>query len=98
MGGKEWLQETLEKWSTVLAAHGPYTAAGRTGIPIGRTVLLRHAWYDIIVRHLKGLCLHAGAGQVLGLSVTCVSRDFKDFSGLVRALELSACRMQGSSS
>ncbi|BDA45398.1 hypothetical protein COCOBI_07-1850 [Coccomyxa sp. Obi] len=61
MGGKEWLQKTLKKWSTVLAAHGPYTAAG--------------------------------AGQVLGLNVTCVSHDFKDFSGLVRALELSACKM-----
>ena len=28
MGGKEALQQMLGKWGTILAAHGPYTAAG----------------------------------------------------------------------
>ncbi len=89
MGGKEWLQQTLKERGTVLAAHGPYTAAGGTGYP-NAELHCRHARCIKSVRRLKGLCAHAGAGEVLGLSVTCVSRDFKDFSGLVRALELSA--------
>lgn len=40
MGGKEWLQKTLTKWSTVLAAHGPYTAAGGTGVSVRGTALV----------------------------------------------------------
>lgn len=28
LGGKEWLQQMVTKWGILLAAHGPYTAAG----------------------------------------------------------------------
>jgi short subunit dehydrogenase-like uncharacterized protein len=30
MGGREWLQEVVQRCGIVLAAHGPYTAAGMT--------------------------------------------------------------------
>jgi len=54
MGGKDVLVSCLQRHTVVLAAHGPYTAAG--------------------------------AGDVLGLPVPVVSKNFSTFHGLVRAL------------
>lgn len=54
LGGDEAVRDALRRNGTLLAAHGPYTAAG--------------------------------AGQVLGLPVPCVSRNFSTFDGLVAAL------------
>jgi hypothetical protein len=54
MGGKGAVVSAVQQHCTVLAAHGPYTAAG--------------------------------AGDVLGLPVPIVSRNFSTFNGLVAAL------------
>ncbi|WIA22644.1 hypothetical protein OEZ86_009619 [Tetradesmus obliquus] len=54
MDGKEAVVSAVQQHCTVLAAHGPYTAAG--------------------------------AGDVLGLPVPIVSRNFSTFNGLVAAL------------
>ena len=49
MGGKEALLEALEQGRPVLAAHGPYTAAGDS------PWLLR-----AILQHLQALCAELG--------------------------------------
>ncbi|KAF6261973.1 Uroporphyrinogen-III synthase HemD-domain-containing protein [Scenedesmus sp. NREL 46B-D3] len=54
MGGRQAVASAVQQHRTVLAAHGPYTAAG--------------------------------AGDVLGLAVPVVSRNFSSFDGLVAAL------------
>jgi uroporphyrinogen-III synthase len=54
LGGAEVVREVVEQRGVILAAHGPYTAAG--------------------------------AGEVLGCAVPCVSRSFASFDGLVAAL------------
>lgn len=54
MGGREALTTAVQRHGIVLAAHGPYTAAG--------------------------------AGDVLGLRVPVVSKNFSTFDGLVAAL------------
>jgi uroporphyrinogen-III synthase len=54
LGGRDALVSAVQRHGTVLAAHGPYTAAG--------------------------------AGDVLGLPVTVVSKNFSTFHGLVQAL------------
>lgn len=55
MGGdSRQLADMLTSHDVLLAAHGPYTAAG--------------------------------AAEVLGLEVKCVSKDFSSFNGLVAAL------------
>ena len=55
MGGADVVVNAVHEHGVVLAAHGPYTAAG--------------------------------AGDVLGCSIACVSQSFASFDGLVLALE-----------
>jgi hypothetical protein len=55
MGGLPALSKAITTHSVLLAAHGPYTAAG--------------------------------VSDTLGLPVTCVSKSFSTFDGIVSALE-----------
>lgn len=55
MGGAEVVAEAMNEHGVVLAAHGPYSAAG--------------------------------ASEVLGCPVNCVSQNFSSFDGLVLALQ-----------
>ena len=55
MGGAEVIAEAVREHGVVLAAHGPYSAAG--------------------------------ASEVLGCPVDCVSQAFASFDGLVLALQ-----------
>lgn len=55
MGGADIVVEAVNEHDVVLAAHGPYSAAG--------------------------------ASEVLGCPVNCVSQNFASFNGLLLALE-----------
>ncbi len=63
LGGAARVRELVERGGVLLAAHGPYTAAG--------------------------------AAEVLGCPVPCVSRSFGNFNGLVAALGEALAAGQG---